>query len=62
MIKRLFNPFLLGLMFVLSGNHLWAAELPTEKDLKAQIDALKKANKMKVIRRLFSILRTRKLY
>lgn len=42
MIKRLFNPFLLGLMFVLSGNHLWAAELPTEKDLKAQIDAAKK--------------------
>ncbi|VTR40617.1 potassium efflux protein KefA [Actinobacillus pleuropneumoniae] len=31
MIKRLFNPFLLGLMFVLSGNHLWAAELPTKK-------------------------------
>ncbi|VEI45426.1 potassium efflux protein KefA [Actinobacillus equuli] len=49
MIKRLFNPFLFSLTLVFSSHVLWAAELPTEKDLQAQIEETKNLNRMKLI-------------
>lgn len=42
MIKRRFNLFLFSLTFVFCSHALWAAELPTEKDIQTQIDEAKK--------------------
>ncbi|WP_150539107.1 mechanosensitive channel MscK [Actinobacillus vicugnae] len=42
MIKRLFNTFLFSMLFALASQVGWAADLPTEKDLQAQINEAKK--------------------
>ncbi|WGE59914.1 mechanosensitive channel MscK [Actinobacillus equuli] len=56
MIKRLFNPFLFSLTLVLSSHTLWAAELPTEKDLQAQIEETKKLEQNEVNKSLIQSL------
>ncbi|AIJ30884.1 mechanosensitive channel MscK [Actinobacillus suis] len=56
MIKRLFNPFLFSLTLVLSSHALWAAELPTEKDIQIQIDETKKLEQNEVNKSLIKSL------
>ncbi|WGE53737.1 mechanosensitive channel MscK [Actinobacillus equuli] len=56
MIKRLFNPFLFSLTLVFSSHALWAAELPTEKDLQTQIDETKKLEQNEVNKALIKSL------